>query len=116
MKVTGFKFPIDATLYLIGGKWKCTILCHLLEQTQRPGELRRLMPGISQKVLTEQLRELESDGVIERVVYPEVPPRVEYKPTEFGLSLGEIINAMCDWGLVHFERITDARLRREGSS
>ena len=73
------------------------------------------MPGISQKVLTEQLRELESDGVIERIVYPEVPPRVEYKPTEFGLSLGQIINAMCDWGAVHFERINEARQRRDGA-
>ena len=112
MKVTEFKFPIDATIYLIGGKWKCSILCYLFEQPQRTGELRRMMNGISQKVLTEQLRELESDGVIERIVYPEVPPRVEYKITEFGLSLEQIITAMCNWGAANFEKVSGARRRR----
>ncbi|MDB5769361.1 MAG: transcriptional regulator, MarR family [Collimonas fungivorans] len=114
MKSTAFQFPIAATVYLIGGKWKCTILCHLLTQPQRTGELRRLISGISQKVLTEQLRELESDGVIQRIAYPGTPPRVEYKLTEFGLSLDGIITAMCDWGTVNLEFITEARRRREG--
>ncbi|MES2027242.1 MAG: helix-turn-helix domain-containing protein [Pseudomonadota bacterium] len=112
MKATGFKFPIDATIYLIGGKWKCTILCYLLEQPHRTGELRRSIADISQKVLTEQLRELESDGIIERIVYPEIPPRVEYKVTEFGLSLEPIITAMCNWGEANLEVIQDARKRR----
>jgi DNA-binding HxlR family transcriptional regulator len=115
MKSTEFKFPIAATVYLIGGKWKCTILCHLFNQPQRPGELRRLISGISQKVLTEKLRELENDGVIERIVYPEIPPRVEYKLTEFGLSLDGVITAMCNWGSANLEFITAARHRREES-
>jgi DNA-binding HxlR family transcriptional regulator len=113
MKATGFRFPIDATIYLIGGKWKCTILCYLLEQPQRTGELRRMISGISQKVLTEQLRELESDGIIQRIVYAEIPPRVEYKVTEFGLSLEPIITSMCDWGEAHLDVIMEARSRRE---
>ncbi len=112
MKATEFKFPIDATIFLIGGKWKCTILCYLLEQPHRTGELRRAISDISQKVLTEQLRELESDGIIERIAYPEVPPRVEYKVTEFGLSLEAIITAMCDWGTANLDVIVDARRRR----
>ena len=116
MKVTDFKFPIDATIYLIGGKWKCSILCYLFEQPQRTGELRRMMAGISQKVLTEQLRELESDGIIERIVYAEVPPRVEYKITEFGLSLEKIITAMCDWGAENFDTVSAARHRRVKTS
>ncbi|ABR91386.1 transcriptional regulator, MarR family [Janthinobacterium sp. Marseille] len=112
MKSSEFKFPIDATIFLIGGKWKCSILCYLFEQPHRTGELRRAMADISQKVLTEQLRELESDGIIERTVYPEVPPRVEYKITDFGLSLEKIITAMCDWGHDNIETVTEARQRR----
>jgi DNA-binding HxlR family transcriptional regulator len=115
MKSKEFNFPIAATVYLIGGKWKCTILCHLLTRPQRTGELRRLISGISQKVLTEQLRELENDGVVERIVYPDIPPRVEYKLTELGLSLDGVITAMCNWGSANLEFITDARRRREKS-
>ncbi|MDF0605338.1 helix-turn-helix transcriptional regulator [Neisseriaceae bacterium TC5R-5] len=96
-----FNFPIDATLDVIGGKWKCAILCHLLEHPRRTGELRRLLAGVSQKVLTEQLRELEQDGIILRTVYPQVPPKVEYQVTPLGNSLKDIIFAMCEWGSEH---------------
>ncbi len=94
--------PVEATLEKIGGKWKGIILYHLLERTYRFGELRRTMPGITQNMLTKQLRELEGDGLIQRKVYAEVPPKVEYSVTETGESLREIIMKMRDWGKQHF--------------
>ncbi|MFK7693126.1 winged helix-turn-helix transcriptional regulator [Paenibacillus sp. HJGM_3] len=90
--------PVEATLEVIGGKWKGIILYHLLSETRRFNEFRRLMPDITQRMLTLQLRELENDGVIHREVYKEVPPRVEYSLTEFGHTLEPIINLMRDWG------------------
>lgn len=99
-------FPIDATMRLVGGKWKCAILCHLAEDSRRTGELRRLLGGVSQKVLTEQLRELERDGLIARTVYAEVPPRVDYRLTELGDTLRPVIDAMCAWGAFYLERPT----------
>ncbi len=87
---------------LIGGKWKGVILYHLLERTYRFGELKRVMPGITQRMLTKQLRELESDGIIHRKVYAEVPPKVEYSLTESGESLRGIITMMRDWGRAHY--------------
>ncbi|KMN49699.1 transcriptional regulator [Chromobacterium violaceum] len=98
-------FPIDATVRLVGGKWKCAILCHLMDGGElRTGELRRRLAGVSQKVLTEQLRELERDGLVSRTVHPEVPPRVEYRLTELGGSLRPIIDAMCEWGAGYLAR------------
>lgn len=91
-------FPIDATVMLIGGKWKCSILCHLLDGAKRTGELRRMMFGITQKVLTEQLRELESAGLVCKVSTPGKVPSVEYSVTPAGESLRPIIEAMCHWG------------------
>lgn len=94
--------PVEATLELIGGKWKGVILYHLMERTYRFGELKRAMPGITQRMLTKQLRELETDGIIHRKVYAEVPPKVEYSLTEGGESLRGIITMMRDWGRTHF--------------
>lgn len=91
-------FPIDLTLMLIGGKWKCAILCHLLDGTKRTGELRRLMFGITQKVLTEQLRELERDGLVRKTATPGRVPKVEYAVTDLGESLRQVIESMCRWG------------------
>jgi DNA-binding HxlR family transcriptional regulator len=91
-------FPIDATLMLIGGKWKCAILCHLLDGAKRTGELRRMMFGITQKVLTEQLRELEHDGLVRRISTPGKVPKVEYVVTPVGETLREVIEGMCHWG------------------
>ncbi len=93
--------PVEGTLEVIGGKWKGVILYHLLERTYRFGELKQIMPGITQHTLTKQLRELESAGIVNRKVYAEVPPRVEYSLTERGNSLRDIILMMRDWGVAN---------------
>jgi DNA-binding HxlR family transcriptional regulator len=93
--------PVDATLHLIGGKYKSLILWHLISGTLRHGELQRLIPQATPKMLTQQLRELERDNLISRTVYPVVPPKVEYALTDFGLSLKPILLAMYDWGAAY---------------
>lgn len=90
--------PVDATLNLIGGKYKSLILWHLVEGTLRFGELRKLIPDATPKMLTQQLRELEEDNLITRTVYPIIPPKVEYNLSEFGKSIKPILNAMYKWG------------------
>lgn len=89
---------MEATLEVIGGKWKGVILYHLISGTKRFNEFRRLMPDITQRMLTLQLRELEKDGIVHREIYREVPPKVEYSLTEFGHTLEPIIMLMRDWG------------------
>ena len=96
--------PIQTTLDVIGGKWKLAILWQMEQGILRFGELRKAVPGISQKMLTQQLRELEADGVVWRKVYPEVPPRVEYGLTGYGNSLRFLLNAMAEWGFQHQSR------------
>ena len=93
--------PVEATLDVIGGKWKGVILYHLLEKTYRFGELKKVMTGITPHSLTKQLRELEADGIVSRKVYAEVPPKVEYSLTERGESLRKIILLLRDWGLAN---------------
>jgi DNA-binding HxlR family transcriptional regulator len=95
---------VEACLEVIGGKWKGVILHHLLGGTRRFGELRRLLPAITQRMLTTQLRELEADGVITRTVYAEVPPRVEYSLTQLGYMLEPVIQLMRRWGDSYLER------------
>lgn len=90
--------PVEATLELIGGKYKTLILWHLAVRTQRFSQLQRLIPRATPKMLTQQLRELEEDGLLHREVFPVVPPRVEYSLTDRGRSLLPILNAMRDWG------------------
>jgi DNA-binding HxlR family transcriptional regulator len=90
--------PVDATLRLIGGKYKSLILWHLVGGAMRYGEIHRLVPQATPKMLTQQLRELESDNLLTRKVYPVVPPKVEYALTAFGRSLKPILLAMYDWG------------------
>ena len=89
---------IEATLEIFGGKWKALITYILTFGTKRTGELQRLIPGISQKVLIEKLKELEKDGIIEKHVYEEMPPKVEYKLTEYGQSFQIFYMQMCFWG------------------
>lgn len=93
-----FNCPIEAALSLIGGKYKGIIMWHLINQTLRFSQLQRLIPQATPKMLTQQLRELESDNLIVRVVYPVVPPKTEYSLSERGKTIIPILNAMCDWG------------------
>jgi DNA-binding HxlR family transcriptional regulator len=89
---------VEAALSVIGGIWKPVILFHLLERKMRFGELSRLVPNATQRMLTLQLRELEADKVITRTVYPQVPPRVEYSLTELGKTLEPVLLSLRDWG------------------
>jgi DNA-binding HxlR family transcriptional regulator len=94
--------PVEATLAVIGGKWKAVLVFYLKRGgAHRFAELRRKTHGISERVLTRQLRELEADGIVRREVFAEVPARVEYSLTEYGESLGPVTEAMCLWGKAH---------------
>lgn len=96
---------VDDTLDIIVGKWKPIILLHLMKNgTMRFNELKRSIPEITQKMLTKHLRELEAEDIVKRVVYPQVPPKVEYSITEYGRSLEEILVAMHEWGTKHTVR------------
>ena len=95
---------VEATLSVIGGRWKPVLVCHLLDGRKRFGELRRLTPNATERMITQHLRELEADGVITRHVFAEVPPRVEYEMTEFGRSLQDVLESMQSWGKAFKER------------
>ena len=95
---TKYNCPVVTTLDMIGGKYKALILWHLVDGTRRFGELRRLVPQATQKMLTQQLRELEEDNLIIRTVYPVVPPKVEYQLSDLGMSIKPILDAMRLWG------------------
>jgi DNA-binding HxlR family transcriptional regulator len=105
MRIKTYNCPVEAAIDVIGGKWKAVILWWLQQRTWRFAELRRQIPGITEKMLTQQLRELEADGIVARQVYPTVPPKVEYSLTEYGESLKRALRAICDWGHNHMERI-----------
>jgi len=96
--------PVVATLNMIGGKYKALILWHLIGETRRFGELRRLIPQATQKMLTQQLRELEDSGLILRKVYPVVPPKVEYSLSELGVSITPILDEMRKWGTYYMKK------------
>lgn len=98
-----YKCGIDLTLAVIGGKWKAAILYHLARQIMRFSELQRQFPDITRKMLTQQLRELERDGLVHREVYPQVPPKVEYSLTDKGRSIKPILELMCEWGASYKE-------------
>jgi DNA-binding HxlR family transcriptional regulator len=93
--------PVEATLAVVGGRWKAVILFHLLDGTMRYNELRRHLPEVTQRMMTLQLRELEADGIVHREIYPEVPPRVEYSLTELGQTLAPLLHAMRAWGVAY---------------
>ncbi|MEO1133413.1 MAG: helix-turn-helix domain-containing protein [Cyanobacteria bacterium J06639_1] len=93
--------PVEFTLSAIGGRWKVLILRELFLGVQRFNQLHRSLPGITQKMLTQQLRELEADGIVHREVYKQVPPKVEYSLTPLGESLQSVLDAMHEWGMRH---------------
>ncbi len=107
-----FGCPVEATLDVIGGKWKGVIVFHLLSGTKRFNELRRLTPDVTQRMLTRQLRELESDRIVTRVVYAEVPPKVEYSLTEYGQTLAPVLQTMQKWGTKYLGKITGIRRKQ----
>lgn len=102
-----YRLGIEAALEILGGKWKALIICLLMSGPQRTGALRRLIPGVSEKVLIQQLRELERDGIVGRIDYEHLPPKVEYFITDYGRSADRIVDVMCAWGRENI------RLRRE---
>ena len=102
--------PIETTLEVLGGKWKGMVLHRLIFGTLRFNELRRLLPHVTQRMLTRQLRELERDGVIRRRVYAEVPPRVEYSLSEFGESLKPILLMMGEWGAAYQGKLRQMKM------
>jgi DNA-binding HxlR family transcriptional regulator len=93
--------PVTATMQVISGKWKPIILWRMLNGFSRFGALKKSIPGLTQKMLTQQLRELEQDGIINRKVFAEVPPRVEYSFSDYGKTLQPILQAMGEWGTKH---------------
>ncbi len=101
--------PVATTVQLIGNKWKLLILRNLMARPWRFNEMLRSIPGISQKVLTDNLRALEKDGIISRTVFPEVPPRVEYALSELGDSMRPIIDAMQAWGVNYQKMVRDTK-------
>lgn len=92
---------MELTLALIGGKWKALILWQIKDKTLRFSELRKTLPKITQKMLTQQLRELEGSGLVTRTVYTQIPPKVEYSLTKAGRSLLPILSTLCEWGLAY---------------
>lgn len=100
-----YESGVQVMMEVIGAKWKIPILHQLLSGRKRTGELLHAIPGITQKVLTQQLRSLEKDGLVHRIVYRQIPPKVEYEISEYGLSLKETMVSLCDWGERHLDRL-----------
>jgi DNA-binding HxlR family transcriptional regulator len=109
MKKPPYGCGLEAALDVIGGKWKPIVLWQLAPGARRFGELRRLVIGISEKMLIQQLREMERDGIVERRDFREVPPRVEYALTSFGVSLTAALRPLCEWGAEHMARIEETK-------
>ena len=118
MRQKNYSCGLEAALDVIGGKWKVLILWALRVDAQRFGELRRLVAGISEKMLIQHLKEMQADGIVTRKDFKEVPPRVEYALTPFGKSLYVALAPLCEWGTLHMNRIearkeaTEARTRQ----
>ncbi|WP_206791338.1 helix-turn-helix domain-containing protein [Amycolatopsis sp. MtRt-6] len=106
---------LDAAMDVVTGKWKSLILWELAQATRRFGQLRRGLPGVSEKMLIQQLREMEEDGLVHREVYREVPPRVEYSLTEQGWSLHEALAPLGAWGVARIARTGAARVEVPGA-
>lgn len=106
--------PLEAALDVMGGKWKATVLFRLMENTCRFNELRRLLPNITQRMLTTQLRDLESDGLVSRKVYAEVPPKVEYSLTPLGRTLEPLLRELYHWGEEFKEQVAETTPKTQG--
>jgi DNA-binding HxlR family transcriptional regulator len=104
-----FSCPVGKSLAFFSGRWKPEILWHLRGEPMRFNQLLRTIGSVSQKMLTQQLRELERDGLVERTQYPEIPPRVEYKPTPLALSLRPLFSQIAEWGAKHESDIEKSR-------
>jgi DNA-binding HxlR family transcriptional regulator len=109
--------PAERALKVIAGRWKAVLLYHLFDGPKRLSQLRRLVPAVSQKVLIQQLRELEEHGLVDREIFRQVPPRVDYSATALGLSLEPVLLALCEWGQRHaaelneLDRVADCVIR-----
>ncbi len=108
---TSDRCPVTAALTVIGGKWKPVILFQLREGPLRFGALRRVVPGVTQKMLTQQLRDLERDGIVDRKVHLVVPPNVEYSLSTYGRTLRPLLASMCEWGTKHRTRLALQRVK-----
>jgi DNA-binding HxlR family transcriptional regulator len=112
MRTGGFTCGLDAALFVLGGKWKLLVLFHLAHETRRYGELRRAIGSVSDKVLIQQLKELQADGIIDRCDHGQIPPKVEYSLTAFGRTLGKALAPLCEWGTKHGGDIEAIMARR----
>jgi DNA-binding HxlR family transcriptional regulator len=108
-----FTCGLDAALAVLGGKWKPLILFHLAHGTRRYGELRRAIGRVSDKVLIQQLKELQADGIVDRLDYGEIPPKVEYSLTGFGRTLGKALAPLCTWGTTYSRKVEAIMERRK---
>jgi DNA-binding HxlR family transcriptional regulator len=111
-----YSCPVEAAIDIIGGKWKPVILWHIRDGPLRFNEIRSILPAITQGMLTRQLRELEADQVVNRTVYAEVPPRVEYSLTEFGMTVIPILDDLCEWGRTYLKITNDFCEKKDLSS
>ncbi len=114
--------PSERALKVISGRWKAIILYHLFDAPKRLSQLKKLVPAVSQKVLIQQLREMEEHGLVHREIFREVPPRVEYSATRLGQSLEPVLHALCEWGQRHaaelneLDRVADCVIRPRGAA
>jgi len=109
-----FSCGLEAALTVIGGKWKPLVLFHLATGTLRYGELRRAVGAVTHKVLIQQLKQLEADGIVKRVDHGEIPPRVDYSLTKFGQTLAQALSPLCQWGSDHLREVERMAARRAG--
>jgi DNA-binding HxlR family transcriptional regulator len=103
--------PVETTARIVGGRWKAAVLEQLFQGTKRFSEIKRAVAGISQRTLSQQLRDLQSTGIVERTVYADSPPRVIYEITPLGKSLGPLLETMCHWGKSHSAAMALKKLR-----
>jgi DNA-binding HxlR family transcriptional regulator len=115
MAASALTCGLDAALAVIGGKWKPLILFHLAHGTRRYGELRRAVGNVTDKMLIQQLKELQADGIIERRDFKEIPPKVEYSLTEFGTTLAKALRPLCVWGTQHMSEVETLMSHRRAS-